>query len=899
MRLKLLSSILACGLAPFAGAAPTTVAVADASAAPGTQPTEMQFQLARSGDLGYDALVRYHTLDGTAVAGTDYVAASGMVTIEAGSGQATIPVTLNAATGASGSRTFQLVVDGVVGVGVVPGYASPLVSAVGDAARSPVAADVNGDGRPDVLVLAAQADTMSVFLDETPPGAGVASYAAPGLFATGDTPGTLVVADVDNDGRPDALVANVFDNTISVLLNTTAPGATTPTFAAQQTFVVGNFNGRSIAVADFNGDGRIDVAASHDSAGPTSGITVLLNTTIPGSSLVKFAPRQDFPAGATSWDVTCADLNGDGRPDVVVGDLNDAQLWVLLNTTAPGDTSVSFAPSQAVPTGAGPRTIVSADIDGDGRRDLVVATSGADTVSILRNTMPAGSMTASFAAADTFAVPVHPVDLVVADLNGDGRLDVGVADNASAGSTLLLNTTTPGATHVDFAVRSQIPLAALPSGIAAADINGDGIVDILVSDDVNGTLLTLLGEAVVDRASPAFAAARTFAVGMQPRYAAAADFNADGKPDLVVDNASDDSISVLLNTTTAPGAEPAFAPQQVFADDDEPLQVIAPDLNGDGRPDIVTANSITNQLSVRLNTTTPGAMTSAFTTIQAISTGAGHAASSIVAADLDRDGKIDLVAADGGFLELDVFLNATNAGASSVSFGPRQGFAVGQPNFVTAADLNGDGFDDLIAVNLALDSVSVLLNATPAGGVLAFRPAQDFSVGSAPRAAAVADVNGDGKPDLLVANRDDGTLSPLLNITMPGATTVAFLVGAPITAGAHAYADQAVDIDGDGKADIVATDQEDSGATLLRNATVPGATTVAFDASGIDAGMRPYSSRAIDVDGDGRLDLVVVNDTLTGGTVSVLSNAQFHTTVAGSPATGTILGDAIFADGFD
>ncbi|WP_395683326.1 FG-GAP-like repeat-containing protein [Dokdonella sp.] len=900
MRLKLLSSLFVCCVVPLAGAAPTTVTVDNATAAPGGQPTEMEFPLTRSGDLAYDALVRYHTIDGTAVAGTDYVAASGTVTIEAGSDQATIPVTVNAATGASESRTFQLLVDDVIGVGVIPSYAIPLASPAGDSPRSPVSADVNGDGRPDVLVLAASDDTMLVFLNETPPGAGVATYAAPGVFATGDTPRTLVVADIDNDGRPDALVANFLENTISVLLNTTAPGATTPTFAAQQTFVVGIFDARSIAVADFNGDGRIDVVASHDDFSPTPGLTVLLNTTMPGSSVVTFAPRQDFPAGVGTWDVTCADLNGDGRQDVVVGDLNAAQLWVLLNTTAPGDTSVSFAPPQAIPAGTEPRRIVAADIDGDGRRDLVVATSGANTVSILRNTTPAGSMTATFAAPDAFAVPAHSVDVFVADLNGDGRLDVGVADNVSFASTLLFNTTTSGASHFDFAVQSQIPLAAAyPSGIAAADINGDGIVDILVSDEVSNRLLTVLGETVVDRASPAFATARTFAVGMQPRYAAAADFNADGKPDLVVDNASDDSISVLLNATAAPGAEPAFAPQQVFADDDEPLQVIAPDLNGDGRPDIVTANSVANRLSVRLNATPPGAAASSFTPMQTIATGVGHAANSIVATDLDRDGKVDIVAADWGLLELDVFLNTTNAGASSVSFAPRQGFAVGSPNFVTAADLNGDGFDDLVAVNLGLDSVSVMLNATPAGGPLAFRPPQDFGVGDAPRAAAVADINGDGKPDLLVANRNDGTVSPLLNITEPGATAAAFIVGAPITAGAHAYADRAVDIDGDGRADIVATDQEGAGATLLLNATVPGATSATFDASAIDAGTRPYSSIPIDVDGDGCLDLVVVNDVLTGGFVSVLPNEQFRTMVTGSPAIGTILGDAIFADGFD
>ncbi len=890
-----LASIVAIILASNADAGPTTVSVADAVAAPGAGPVQMQFLLSRSGDLGYGAVVRYHTVDGTAVAGTDYVAASGAVTIEAASDHAIVPVTLNASTGASEDRTFQLVVDDVVGVAVAPAYSTALISAIGDGARAPVSADVNGDGRPDVLALSLSQDTMTVLLNETPPGAGVAVYAEPHAFATGDAPRTLVVADVNNDGKPDALIANVFDNTMSVLLNTTAPGAATPTFAAQQTFVVGDFGGRSIAVADFDGDGRMDVAATHDPSGPPSGVAVLLNTTVPGSSLVAFTPAQDFPAGVSSWDLAAADLNGDGRPDLVVGDLNADQAWVLLNTTTPGAASASFTASQAMPTGAEPRGIVAADIDGDGRRDLVVADSQDDAVAVLRNTTLPGSMTASFAAPDTFTVPARPEHLVVADLNGDGRLDIGVTDTISFASTLLFNTTPPGSAHYDFGTSSIIPVAGFPAGIATSDINGDGIADILVCDEIDGTMLTLLGGSVSDRAIPAFGERHDFEAGPQPMHVAVADFNGDGMADLVVNNVLDSSVSVLLNATPPSATEPAFSPRQVLATGGQPVQPVAPDLNGDGRPDVAVVNTLDGSVSVLMNTTAAGASAASFAAAQAFDV-EGGTMPSIAVADANRDGKMDLFVATGGGVR--VLVNTTGAGAGTASFDSTLAQLAIFPDFVTTADINLDGAPDIVTTYMVSDSVSVALNTTPIGaGMPTFAASQDITVGNDPSSIAVADVNGDGKPDLLVALRAAGAVLPLLNITTPGAASAAFLVGAPIPAGLHTYADHAVDINGDGRPDVVASDSYGSGATLLMNATPAGSSPPQFVPLSIATQAYPTTATTSDVNGDGNPDLIAVAQ--GNAQVSVLLNTQFRTSVAGSPATGTIVGDGVFADGFD
>ena len=140
------------------------------------------------------------------------------------------------------------------------------------------------------------------------------SFATQQTFAAGSHPLSVTVADVNGDGKPDLIVANASDNTVSVLLNTTAPGAATPSFATQQTFAVGN-GPISVTVADVNGDGKPDLIVANEC---DDTVSVLLNTTAPGATTPSFATQQTFAAGSGPYSVTAADINGDGKPDLIV-----------------------------------------------------------------------------------------------------------------------------------------------------------------------------------------------------------------------------------------------------------------------------------------------------------------------------------------------------------------------------------------------------------------------------------------------------------------------------------------------------------------------------------------------------------------------------------------------------
>ncbi len=467
------------------------------------------------------------------------------------------------------------------------------------------AADVNGDGKPDLIVANAIDGTVSVLLNTTAPGAATPSFAAQQTFAVGNAPNSVTAADVNGDGKPDLIVANANDSTVSVLLNTTVPGAATPSFAAQQTFATGSFP-VSVTAADVNGDGKPDLIVANAS---DNTVSVLLNTTAPGAATPSFAAQQTFATGSVPISVTAADVNGDGKPDLIVANQNDNTVSVLLNTTAPGAATPSFAAQQTFATGSGPASVTVADVNGDGKPDLIVANENGNTVSVLLNTTAPGAATPSFAAQQTFATGSAPISVTAADVNGDGKPDLIVANANDSTVSVLLNTTPAPATTFDansFAAQQTFATGSAPISVTAADVNGDGKPDLIVANGNDNTVSVLLNTTAPGAATPSFAAQQTFATGSDPISVTAADVNGDGKPDLIVANGNDSTVSVLLNTTVPGAATPSFAAQQTFATGSGPHSVTAADVNGDGKPDLIVANGSGNTVSVLLNTTATG-----------------------------------------------------------------------------------------------------------------------------------------------------------------------------------------------------------------------------------------------------------------------------------------------------
>ena len=360
------------------------------------------------------------------------------------------------------------------------------------------------------------------------------------------------------------------------------------------------------------------------------------------------------------------------------------------------DETVSFAEKIDFATGENPNAVTSADIDADGKLDLIVANYYRDTVSVLRNINT--SDTLSFAGKIDFPASDSPTSITNADINGDGKLDVIVANNYYEGSvSVLKNTSFTGA--IGFANKVNFVTGDFPSSLASADIDGDGLADLItVSDRYEGVSVL---RNTSNGGNLSFAEKIDFP-GYSQSSVTTSDINGDGKLDLIVANQNSDTVSVLLNTSTS--GKVSFADKVDTGVGDSPVSVTAADVAGDSQPDLIVANSESDTVSVLINTS-GGGMTSFAQVVYAT----GDSPSSVTAADVDGNGRADIIVTNQNSDTVSVLKNTATVGA--VGFADKIDFATGdQPISVTSADVNSDGKTDLIVANYYDDTVSVLLN---------------------------------------------------------------------------------------------------------------------------------------------------------------------------------------------
>ena len=341
----------------------------------------------------------------------------------------------------------------------------------------------------------------------------------------------LAVGDLDGDGKPDLAVTAFNGNSVSVFLNTTVAGGAL-SFGQQAGFEAGqsSFGGTALAIGDLDGDGKPDLAVAGQSA-----VSVLLNTTLPGDSIARLSPSIDFPAafGTGAISVALADFHGDGKLDVVVA---YTQLLVLFHNTTAAATVPAFAPPAVIATD--PTSLFdvhAADFDGDGRPDLAVLTGDAGAT-VLLDTSRAGSHVARFAAGVGFAAGPAPTALALGDFDGDGKPDLAVTSRGSPevrGNTvsLLLDATAAGASTPSF-TRAGAFANPAPIHVHVADLDGDGRPDLVMSD-LSGDVTVLLNTTPAAATVPSFAPRAFLALDLGD-LAAVVDLDGDGRPELVV-----------------------------------------------------------------------------------------------------------------------------------------------------------------------------------------------------------------------------------------------------------------------------------------------------------------------------------------------------------------------------
>ncbi len=585
----------------------------------------------------------------------------------------------------------------------------------------------------------------------------------------------------------------------------------------------------SIVAGDFTGDGHLDLAFTSSSQFDGTNVVSVLLSNGDGT----FAPPVNYAVGSQPWALVAGDFNGDGRLDLAVANDGDNTVSVLMGN---GDGTFKAQVNYAV--GSNPRAIVAGDLTGDGHLDLAVANYVSGTVSVLL-----GDGDGTFAPQVTYAVGQRPDAIVAGDFSGDGRLDLAVANWTSPAALTSTVSVLLGDGDGTFAPQVTYAVGILPVSIAAGDFNGDGHVDLAVSDSVGVQILQGHGDGT-------FLPARTVANGDSGALVAG-DFIGDGRIDLAV--AYNGFVSVLLGN-----GDGTFQPEVRYSLGHTLTEIVAGDFNGDGRLDLAVALSYVlggpriSGVSLLLGYGDGTFLPLGGPTGNTVGTSPG----TVVAGDFSGDGRLDLAVVNLGDNTVSVLL-----GNGDGTFAPQVTYAVGEsPAGIVAGDFNGDGRLDLAVANYADNTVSVLLG----NGDGTFAPQVTYAVGKSPAGIVAGDFNGDGRTDLALINNGDNTVSVLLNdgdgIFAPQATYAVGTSPNAIVAG---------DFTGDGRTDLaVANHGNNSVSVLLSHSDGTFAPQVTY-AVGTD----PDAIVAGDFNGDGRLDLAVANEGLffsSPGSVSVL-----------------------------
>ncbi|HEY0549118.1 MAG TPA: FG-GAP-like repeat-containing protein, partial [Verrucomicrobiae bacterium] len=335
--------------------------------------------------------------------------------------------------------------------------------------------DLDGDGKPDAVVANYSGTSLSVYRNVSTAGViDASSFAARVNFPVGATPHHVVLADFDGDGKLDILCVNQGNSLISLLRNTASAGVINSSSFAPKVDLASAADPYWAAVGDFNGDGKADIVVS---CYTSAALSVFENHSTAGT--FSFGPRVDLGFDMASASVEVGDIDGDGKADIVVAGTSPF-IWIHRNVSSGGTlTAASFAARATFPCTSG-ATVTLADMDGDGKLDLVTPNSGNSTLSLWRNTGTAGTINSgTFAAPVNFPTGAYPYRAVAGDLDGDGRLDLVMANASSHTVSVFRNLSTPGAlTSASLAARVDYPTGNGPRESAIADLDGDGLPDI-------------------------------------------------------------------------------------------------------------------------------------------------------------------------------------------------------------------------------------------------------------------------------------------------------------------------------------------------------------------------------------------------------------------------------------
>lgn len=688
------------------------------------------------------------------------------------------------------------------------------------AGRQPVslaAGDFDGDGLPDIVTANFQGNGISILRNT-----GCLTLGPRFEYSTVSRPETrpnsVAVGDVDGDGVLDVVVNKTQASSISIFR-----GRGDGTFLERIDVPLGA-SSTAIALADMNSDGRLDVVAI------SGGVAVLRNL-----GAAAFSAPERYSTGTPMGGIRVADINNDGRLDVVTAIPSLNEIAVLFNS-ADGTLSAPVRYSGA----GGLANCAIGDFDADGWIDVAAGTtvqSGVQTISVYRNDRSGGLL-----PRVDYPIVGVVAEVQAGDIDGDGDTDI-VATATNTGLAFVLRNSGAGT----FAPAELIGPTGASGRFVLADMDQDGLSDIVAAS--RGQLSNAFDGSVIIRKNlgdAKFATRLNLGVGKRPTTVATGDINGDGVVDIASGNSVDGTVSVILGLPAG-----GFAPRKDVAAPVGVSTVRLADINKDGLDDMCVTRNDSRTLRILFSTESGAFQTPVDYLLP-------DRIDDIMAADVSGDGRLDLVAAGGSTATLLVSQLDGTLVPQSIGVGLEALSAV------ATSDINRDGLLDVVVASYGKNRITILL-ATPSGTWTQ----SELPTGTSPWSVAVGDLNNDGWPDIVAGNTGrafeypDSSVSVYLSIGGG-----AFGPRVDYAAGSAIYSATIADFDHDGWSDIAVMNNDIGRISILRN-TGQGVFGAAF-AFAAPGSIR--SALARDMNGDSFADLVVAHYDGSTNNVSVFFN---------------------------
>jgi parallel beta-helix repeat protein len=708
------------------------------------------------------------------------------------------------------------------------------------------------------------------------------TFAPDSLFPAGDVPHNSFAADLDGDGDLDLTAVNEASNNVAVLLN-----GGTGLYVLDSLYATGGSASYRSFTIDLDMDGDLDIVTANKF---TNNMSTILNN---GSAI--FSPPVITAVGVYPHSIQSADIDGDCDPDVVVADRNGNSITVLLN-----DGSGNLTIDSTYPGNTGIFTLFLTDLENDGDFDIAAANTSGDYISVLFN-----NGQGKFSAPATYGAGDGPISLSACDIDNDGDNDLAVVNSNSSNISIFKN---DGAGNL--VLDSSYYTGGYPWNLFFGDVDGDGDQDIASANKMSYNLSILLNDG-----TGVFSVDNIYPTGRGLTGVFAADLDDDGDLDLATDNSYDDNISVMLNQVLPIALEWEPDVNSINVPEDSNIAVSfnvsmeEPSINDttlvsignisgvhygtfayqnqsqyavmDPTEDFLPGETVLNILTIHARSyqlielgrsyvwsfctrTSPSDGT--FGAREDYAAGDGPEATAV--ADIDNDGYLDLLVVNGSDDSLYVLLNDgtgdfTNSASHTIE---------GRPVDLYSIDLESDNDMDIVTVNYDSSSVSVLLNDGTGNLSLDSTYGTDLQ----PTSINGGDFDGDGDIDLVVTNSGSDNIKVFSNRGDGD-----LISGSSISVGSGPADIAVADFDADLDQDIVIVNNSSNNISVFFNNGLSGFS----NRTDYSVGDEPGSITVFDIEGDADIDILVTNS--FSNNVSVLKN----------DGSGVFVADSTYAAG--